>query len=200
MNTMSSLRKRLAVLGVVLCALLLCGAAGTAASSGGEHGEAAPKGWVASDTYRVMNFAVLAIGLYFILRKPLSKALGARIKGIKEELDELEAKKRQAEKELASYNQKLSLLDQEAEKIVADYTKQGEEAKARILKEAEAAAEKLELQAQHNIEHEFEQAKAKLCEEILEKALISAEATIKEKITIEDQEKLVDDYLEKVVA
>ena len=35
---------------------------------------------------------------------------------------------------------------------------------------------------------------------MLEKALIKAEELIKEKIAAEDQDKLVDEYLEKVVA
>jgi F-type H+-transporting ATPase subunit b len=78
--------------------------------------------------------------------------------------------------------------------------KQGEDAKVRILKEAEAAAEKLKEQASKNIEHEFLQAKAELKAEIVEKALAKAEAIIKEKINSEDQDKLVDEYLEKVVA
>jgi F-type H+-transporting ATPase subunit b len=34
----------------------------------------------------------------------------------------------------------------------------------------------------------------------VEKALVKAEAIIKEKINSEDQDKLVDEYLEKVVA
>ena len=114
-------------------------------------------------------------------------------------LDELEAKKRQAEQDLARYNQKIALLDEEAEQIVAGYIKQGEEAKARILKEAESAAEKLEEQAHRNIEHEFEQAKNKLRQDVLEKALARAESIVKDTITKDDQEKLVDEYLEKVV-
>ena len=44
------------------------------------------------------------------------------------------------------------------------------------------------------------QAKAELKSEIVEKALAKAEAIITEKINSEDQEKLVDEYLEKVVA
>jgi F-type H+-transporting ATPase subunit b len=75
-----------------------------------------------------------------------------------------------------------------------------EEAKARILKEAEAAAEKLKVQAQKNIESEIQRAKAQLQEEILDNALSKAEALIKEKINADDQEKLVDEYLAKVVA
>ena len=45
-----------------------------------------------------------------------------------------------------------------------------------------------------------EQAKLELQREILEKALQKSEEILKNKITAKDQEKLVDEYLEKVVA
>jgi F-type H+-transporting ATPase subunit b len=163
-------------------------------------GEGGTKGWVSTDTFRVMNFTVLAVALFFVLRKPLSQALSSRIKGIKEQLDELEAQKAEAEKKLAEYNQKLSQLEKEAEKIVDDYVRQGNEAKARILKEAEASAEKLQVQARRNIEHEFAQAKLELQKEIFEKSLVKAEEIIRSKFSGKDQDRIVDDYLKKVVA
>lgn len=201
--------------------LVFCYGAGTFAATG-EHGDSgqatheaaegaghgadadghggAVKTWVATDTYRVMNFAVLAIALFFLLRKPVAKALNARIDGIKEQLNELEVKKQKALEELATYNAKIAELERESENIIAQYEKQGMEAKARILKEAESAAEKLEEQAKRNIEHEFKQAQQRLQNEILEKALAKAEGLLKAKITDQDQERLVDEYLEKVVA
>ena len=78
--------------------------------------------------------------------------------------------------------------------------KQGEEAKIRILAEAEAQAAKLEAMAKRNIEQEFKSAKTKLQQEISEKAMIKAEELIKASISSDDQDKLVDDYLKKVVA
>lgn len=173
-------------------------------ATGGGHGEGEhggePKGWVATDTYRVMNFGVLAIALFFLLRKPVSKALNARIEGIKDELADLENRKKQAEEELAEYERKLATLDEEAGKIVSEYERQGEEAQKRILSEAEQAAEKLQQQAQRNIAFEYKQAKARLQEEVLEEALGKAEALIRSSMTGEDQDRLVDEYLEKVVA
>ncbi len=185
---------------MAIAALLLFGGTIGLASSGGGHDEVVAKGWVATDTYRVMNFSVLAIGLFLVLKKPVSKALGGRIQGIKEQLEELEEKKKAAEAKLLEYDAKMAALGKEAETMLAEYVKQGEDAKARILEEAEAAAEKLKEQAGKNIEYEFLQAKAELKEQIVEKALAKAEAIIKEKINSEDQEKLVDEYLEKVVA
>jgi F-type H+-transporting ATPase subunit b len=172
------------------------------ASHGDEHGGhgAESKPWMMTDTAKVLNFSILAIGLFLVLRKPVSQALNDRIKGIKEELEELEGRKSEVEKQLNEYNTKLATLDEEADKVIAEYVRQGEEAKARILKEAESAADKLEEQAKKNIENEFKQAKEQLQAEIVEKALVKAEEMVREKISPEDQERLVDEYLAKVVA
>ena len=197
MKIPSLIRKHYPVIDLVVVMLMFFVVGITLASSGEEHGT---KGWIATDTFRVMNFAVLAIALFFLLRKPVAQALSDRIKGIQNQLSELEEKKKEAEKKLAEYNERLSHLDQEADKIIQAYIKQGEEAKVRILEQAKIAAEKLEDQARRSIEHEFKQAKLELQEDILEKALVKAQEIINTKITTADQDKLIDEYLEKVVA
>ena len=190
------MKKNKAVI-ILYVLLLLAFSISTALCASGEGGT---KGWVSTDTFRVMNFVVLAVALGFVLRKPLSQALSSRIKVIKAQLDDLEAQKAETEKQLAAYNDKLAQLEKEAEKIVDDYVRQGNEAKARILKEAEASAEKLQVQARRNIEHEFGQAKLELQKEIFEKSLVKAEDIIRNKFTGEDQDRIVDEYLTKVVA
>jgi F-type H+-transporting ATPase subunit b len=190
-------RKFIAILFLLVLLLGVFSASTALGASGGEGGS---KGWVATDTFRVMNFAVLAIVLIFLLRKPLTQALSSRIKTIKDELEDLEARKDEAEKKLAAYNKKLAQLEKEAETIVADYIKQGHEAKERILKEAESSAEKIKTQARRNIDYEFEQAKLKLQAEIFETSLEKAEDIIKIKFSEDDQDRIVDEYLKKVVA
>jgi len=184
----------------VIIMTCLCFAGAVSAASGGGHGEPASQGWVATDWYRVMNFTVLVVGLFFLLKKPVSQMLNSRIEGIREQLSELETKKKEAEKKLAEYDERLSALEREAQGIIDEYTRQGNEARTRILAEAEKAAVKIEEQARRNIEHEFNQTKLKLKSEVMEMALIKAEEIIKGKITAKDQEKLVEEYLEKVVA
>jgi len=193
----SSGMKRNSIILFTVTALLFFFVGVALGSSGGEHG---PKGWVATDTYRVMNFAVLFLGLFFLLRKPISQFFSARIKGIEDQLSELETKKKDAEQKLGEYTEKLAQLDQEGKKIVDDYIRQGNEAKERILKEAESVADKLKEQAIRNIDYEINQAKLRLQEEVFEKAIMKAEEIIKNEITIEDHDRLVDEYLEKVVA
>ncbi|MDX1708264.1 MAG: F0F1 ATP synthase subunit B [Desulfobacterales bacterium] len=194
MKTSGSWRRIL--LGVLMMLLCLSAVAALAASGEGDGA----KGWVKTDTWRAMNFVVLLLALVFILRKPISQALSSRVKTIKDQLESLETQKAEAEKKLAQYNEKLSQLESEAEKIVQGYIQQGNEAKAKILKEAEATAEKLQLQAKRNIEHEFSKARQELQKEVVEKSLVQAEEMLKKTISDKDQDNLVNEYLDKVVA
>ncbi len=180
---------------IAILVLMVCGVA-SASSAGGE----VHNSWLSNDTYKTMNFAVLAIVMFFILKKPVAQFFSSRTQNIADEIQELEQKKADAEKKLAEYQAKFKNLDEESKQIVEDYIKQGEEAKTRILVEAEAQAEKLEDMAKRNIEQEFKSAKAQLQQEIVEKAMVKAEEVITAAISSDDQDKLVDDYLKKVVA
>jgi F-type H+-transporting ATPase subunit b len=193
----SSSMKRNSIILFIVTAFLFFFVGVALGASGGEHG---PKGWVATDTFRVMNFLVLAGLLTFLLRKPVAQFFSSRIKGIENQLSELETKKKDARQKLEEYTAKLAQLDQEGKKIVDDYIRQGNEARERILKEAESVADKLKEQALRNIDYEINQAKLRLQEEVLGKAIVKAEEIIKNEITIEDHDRLVDEYLKKVVA
>ncbi len=170
-------------------------------ASGGGNGEAVHhKAWKDVDTWKVLNFVLLALGCFFIAKKPVAQFFSSRTKGIEEELTDLEQKKAEAERKLAEYQARFRNLEQESEQIIEDYIKQGEDAKKRIIAEAEAQAEKLEDMAKRNIEQEFKAAKALLKQEIVDRAMEQAEALIKKSITTQDQNRLVDEYLKKVEA
>lgn len=167
-----------------------------AAAAGGE----VHNSWLAVDTWKTLNFAVLAIALFFLGRKPAKTFFSSRRKQISDEIKDLEQKKADAEKQLAEYQARFKNLDQESKQILEDYIKQGEKAKERIIAQAEAQAAKLEDMAKRNIEQEFKAARLQLQQDIAELAIEQAEAVIRESISSDDQDKLVDDYLKKVVA
>ncbi|MCP4745929.1 MAG: ATP synthase F0 subunit B [Desulfobacteraceae bacterium] len=215
-------KKSMFLLSVFWVILGLCGPVTVIASGSNEHagaieddyhGDVAGSGsadhgaghgheihWQNTDWAKVLNFAILVVGLFILVRKPIGEALNDRIKRIKNELESLETRKAEVEKQLADYNKKLAKLDKESEQIVSEYIRQGEDAKARILKEAQSAADRLKIQAEKNIAHEFNQAKLHLQARIVEKALGKAESLIKTQISESDQNRLVDEYLEKVGA
>lgn len=179
---------------------LVAGATVVWASGGGDGHAGHHNAWHDIDTWKVVNFVLLVIGCFFVARKPVAQFFSSRTKGIEEELTSLEQKKADAEKKLAEYETRFRNLEQESEKIVEDYIKQGEDAKQRILEEAEAQAEKLEDMAKRNIEQEFKSAQAALKQDVVDRAMEQAQALIKKSITTQDQNRLVDEYLKKVEA
>jgi F-type H+-transporting ATPase subunit b len=173
----------------------MTGVAFASSEGGGVH-----NAWLKIDTWKILNFGVLVVAGFLIARKPVAQFFSSRVKSIKDEINELELKRTDAEKKLAEYQTKFKNLDQESKQILEDYIKQGEKAKQRILVEAEAQAQKLEDLARRNIEQEFKSAKNRLQQEIVETALKKAEEVIIASISSDDQDKLVDEYLKKVVA
>jgi len=190
-------KKHLKVSGTVMA--LVAGSTAVWASGGGGHGEV-HNSWLTVDTWKVLNFGLLAVGVFFIAKKPVAQFFSTRTKDIEEELGQLEQKKADAEKKLAEYEARFRNLEQESKQIVEDYIKQGEEAKKRIIAEAGAQADKLEDIAKRNIEQEFKSARVTLQQEIAERAMDRAEEVIKKSIKAKDQDRLVDQYLKKVEA
>jgi F-type H+-transporting ATPase subunit b len=178
---------------------LILGAAAATSWAAAPHGEV-HNSWLTIDTWKALNFGVLAIALFLLGKKPVKSFFSSRKKEIADELKDLEQKKAEAEKQLAEYQARFNNLDQESRQIIEEYIKQGEEAKKRIIAQAEAQAEKLEDMAKRTIEQEFKTARMKLQKEISALAVERAEQVIQNAISSEDQEKLVDDYLKRVVA
>ena len=189
-------KKYVTVSGMAVVIVAVTTAIAWAAAAGGE----VHNNWLAIDTWKTLNFAVLAIALFLLGRKPVKAFFSSRKKEIADEIRDLEQKKADAEKQLAEYQAKFKNLDQESKLIIEDYIKQGEKAKERIIAQAEAQAVKLEDMAKRNIEQEFKTARTKLQQDIAALAVAQAEAVIRESISSDDQDKLVDDYLKKVVA
>ena len=197
MKTLTPKRQHLKVSGLVL--FMIAGFCSLALASSDAHG-GVHNAWLTIDTWKVLNFGILAVAMFFIGKKPVVEFFSSRAKGIEDELTDLEARKADAEKKLAEYETKFKNLDEESKTIVADYIKQGEEAKKRIIAEAEAQADKLEDLAKKNIAQEFKAAKAALQQEIVEMAMDRAEEVIKKSIKAKDQDKLINEYLKKVEA
>jgi len=149
---------------------------------------------------RVLNFAILLTILVIVFKKlDVKSFFTKRTESIANTLNELEVKKEEAEKTYEEYKQKLSQLDKETDRILQEYIEQGEREKARIIANAEKAAAEIRVATDLAIDQEIKSAKEGLQAEIAELSVTAAEALLKEKIGAEDQQKLVDDFMKKVV-
>jgi len=168
------------------------------ASGHGEgHGYSSVLWW--DLVWRTMNFTILAAVLFKVLKKPVSNLLSGRQASIKDNFDELDVKKSEAEKRYAEYERKLSTIEQEAKKVIQEYIEQGEAEKKRIIEDAEKTAESIKKQAQFAVEQEMKRAKLVLSAEAAELSVKLAEDLIKKNLNESDHKKLIDEYIAKVV-
>jgi len=180
---------------------LVLGVAAVAYASGDAGGaEAAHHGLNWKDfLLRVVNF-VLVFGL-------IAKLAGKKIVGffrgrgvqIENQLADLEGRKADAAKRLAEIEGSISNLAAEKARIEEEYRRQGETLRDSIVAAAEAKAIQIREQATSAAAAEARVAIQQLRAELAESVIAAAKASLEKKLTAKDQEKLVDEYLTKVV-
>jgi F-type H+-transporting ATPase subunit b len=179
----------------VLLVVGFCGAA-LAAAAGGEHGGGLP--WK-DFMYRILNFAILLGVLVVVLRKPIRNFFANRRASIEKTLADLEEQRREAEAKCQEYKGKLAALDNEKQKILDEYIQEGETEKEKIISNAEQQADYIRQQASFAIQQEIKTARSELKEEVAELTVSAAEDLLKKKIKAADQERLVNEFMSKVV-
>jgi len=170
------------------------------ASEGGGGGHADTGAQLKDFAWRVLDFAVLALILWWALKKANVKgALSDRRAGIEKALSEAVTAREAAERKLAEYADKLAQANKEIDEIHAAMKREGELERERIIAEAKVAAVKIREQAAQAASQEIVKARTELREEAGRLAVQLAEQTLKEKIEKTDQDRLVGEYLAKVV-
>ncbi len=150
--------------------------------------------------WRVVNFAALMIILVKFGAKPIGKALGDRQEAVRNEIEDLEARRAVAEQEYREFEAKLATVEKDIDKIVEKAVAQAEIEKAKILEKAEQAAADIQRSAEQAIANEIMEARRTLKDDAAEQAAVMAEELIKKNLTDDDQVKIVEDYLAKVGA
>lgn len=181
-----------------LMALLLGVAHVALAAGGGEHG-GVTEAKMQDLIWRTFNFIVFAAILIKLAVRPAKEFFASRAQSIAQSLEELEAKKQAAQAALAAAETRLKEVEKERERLIQQFVAEGELEKAAILKKAEMVAQRIKEMARMTIEAETKRAAQELKREVAEEATRLAEKMIREKLTFTDHQRLVEEYLEKVV-
>lgn len=150
--------------------------------------------------WRVVNFIALMIILVKFGAKPIGAGLAARQKKIKDEIEDLQQKRADAEKTYNDFQVKLASVESEIDKIVDRAIAQAEIEKVKILEKAEQAAHDIKRSAEMAIQNELTEARRILKNEVADQAAAMAEELIVKNLTADDQVKIIDNYLAKVGA
>lgn len=165
-----------------------------AAGGGGEH--AVP--WWKDYIWKIINFLILVIVLFKFAKKPFQNYLKKRTEIIEKTLNEAKEAKEASLKALREVETRLKAKDAEIEAILAASRKAGEQERDSIIEQTERLKAKILEQAKTNIEYELKHAKEAIKAEAVELAMELAEKKLREKLTKEEQERLLEDSLMKI--
>lgn len=182
------------VLPLILGGLLLLPVGVLAATNGHADSGAILKDFI----YRCINFALMVGLLAYFVTKPIRKGLKERREEIAKTLDDAEQARQSAEARYQEYQAKLARATEEIAGIAEAIKREGEVERDKILAAAKEQASKIERDAENKAAGMVARARAELREEASRLAVELAENLLKEKITAADQERLVDEYMQKV--
>lgn len=177
--------------------LLVCGLA--YASGGGEQGGAHDSGRTLDLLYRFINFALLVIILVVVLKKvKIGGFFSSRIEEIKKKFDELNAEKEASEGRFKELEKKLKEFEVKKQEILEQFKADGAAEKEKIIAEANERAQQILTQADLTIEREIQAARDRLRQEVVEVAARKAQEMIEKEIKDDDQDHLVNEFIERV--
>ena len=186
--------KRLRLILPVAACFLLAASVAYASGGGGDH----EIPWM-NYIWRVLNFVIFLFILYKFAGKKAADFFGGRVSGIRNELDDLETRKADASKKLAEVEKSIADIEQEKASILDEAKAQGEALKASIIEKAEKSAaqmaEQAKMSAQNEAKAEIDRLRAEMADLVVE----AAAKLVEEKLGEKEHEKLVDEYLTKVV-
>lgn len=163
-----------------------------------QHGEAEEHGVFSGLLWPTLNFLVLAGGLWWFLRKPFGNYLRDRHTLIRKELVEAAHIKAAATAQLEEIDQKLRALPGEIVALKERGAREIHAEEERIAAAAAADRERLLEQTRREISVQLRIAKRELVEHTANLAVQLAGDRLQHQIRADDQNRLVDRYLEQV--
>ena len=148
--------------------------------------------------FSIVTFALLALLLRLFLYKPVLAMLDKRRQAVNEALDQAERTRVEAEKADERLQEKLNATRLEADRIISEARSRAEENTAALLQQAKEDAERISAQAVADIALERERALAELREQTADLALLAAEKALTSTLTEDQQQKLLDSFVEQV--
>ena len=164
-------------------------------ASGGGSGEADHGGQLIDFGWRILNTAILAGLLYWLLWDKVKEFFIGRRADIRTSLEDAEAAKEAAENKYKEYSDKLDKATDEIDGISDMIRSQGLTEKEKLIESARISAEKMKKDAQAKVEQDFKKAQSELRAEASELAIQMAEEILKRTIKEEDHENIVKDHL-----
>ena len=148
--------------------------------------------------FAIINFCVLVVGLKVFLYKPVCAMLDSRREEVANNLNSAEEAKLEAQKLKDEYAAQLQNARSEAQDIINQAAKIGEQTKTDIVNEAREEAARLTAKAQADIAREKTEALNEIRNEIADLAVLAAAKVVGKTIDVADHQNMVNDCVKEV--
>ena len=149
--------------------------------------------------WRIVNFVILMALLWKLLADKIKTFFIDRKDEIAQMIEEADKAKTDAEVQFADIQQKLKNVEKDIKDIKGAIMGELEGEKARIIEEGKVSAERIIQQAKWTADQEVVKAKKDLKEHVVEMAGDMASGMITNSMTPDDQKRILEEYLNKVV-
>lgn len=163
------------------------------------EGEGRGKGEVMNLVWRLVNFVILIGLLWYWLSNRIMKFFSERRTEIVVLLDQVEKAKAEAEKQYALYDEQLKNVQKDIQEIKDVLLGEIEAEKTRIIEAGNTSAERIMEQAKAIADQEVIKARKALRDHVVDLAGEMAESMVSKAINDNDQNRIVEEYLHKVV-
>ena len=147
---------------------------------------------------QILGFGVVFLVLRKFAWKNLLGAIDLRRKKIEDEFSDIAKRKLDLENLEKEYRTKLQRIEEEARVKIQEASNVGLALAKDIQEKAREDSEKLILRAKAEIDQDLAKVKLKMREEIVEISTLISEKVLKEKLSANDHEKLVNDFLREL--
>jgi F-type H+-transporting ATPase subunit b len=182
-------RRRLQFFATLVFALLFAVMTVHAADEGGGTQERA------NDIFKWINFALVAVGLFWLFGKVLPSKFRANADAISSAITKATAAKADADRHLREAEEKLARLEQEVAELRATAQREGVAEAERIRSAAQNDAQRVELAAKVEIEATERAARLELKAIAANLAVDGAESLLAKQLTPQVQEALVSAFV-----
>lgn len=150
------------------------------------------------ELWKFINLAIFTVAMIYVLRRPISAALGARREAIQQELVQAQQLREQALEKVSEVDAKLEHVDADIASVREHALAEAEAERARLADAAEREIEKLKQQAQREIETADKIARKQLRQFFAKRSVEVARQAIKVQMKPEDEAVLISQSISEL--
>jgi len=176
-----------------ILASLLLPLASYAAGGGGEEEHGAADFW-----FELANLVLLVVVLFLVARKPVSEYLASRRTQIAGDLESAEQELAAAESTLGEWSRREAGVDDEMTEIQRAARDAAKREAEGMQADAEVTASRIEASADEAVSSELRRAQSGLRREATDLAIQRAGELLRDQLTDQDQDRLVEEFVERI--